>query len=148
MPDMHGLGDVGAAEIHDHALARAGAGKGARGIGAKRLQPQLQHRILNRQIEEAGSGDGNIGKHPARPQPRGDFLRDGARIGFGKLGRGERAIALELREVGTVGKVDLPQSLGQTFSRERLARDRAKFGDERGHLVAARGFGNCFGARL
>ncbi len=128
MPDMHGLGDVRSAEIQDRTLARAAAGKRRIGIGRKALQPLLQDLVLELEIDEARSGNGDICEQARIAQPRRDLLGDGSGICLGELRRGQRPIALELREVGAVGELNLPKLHGQTFGRERGACGRGKLG--------------------
>jgi hypothetical protein len=65
--------------------------------------------------------------------PRGDLLRNGARIGFRGFGGGESAVALELREIGPIGALHLPEGFRQPLGRERGTRDRAQLCGQRSH---------------
>ena len=114
MTDMHRLGDVGAAEIDHHRLAVAGCGRKARALrqhGGARVQ-RLVGQI---EIEKAGTGDLDLGEDAVGLQPRGDLFGNGAGIGFRRLRRRQRAIALELRQIGPVGHLHLAEMSRQAL---------------------------------
>ena len=125
MPDMHRLGDIGAAEIDHHRLAVAGLGRAEPRVLRQRAGARGQRRVGEIEIDEAGTGDLDLGEKRIGLQPGGDLLGDGARIGLGRLGRGQRAIALELRQVGPVGGLHLAEGLRQTL-RPRTPRSRSR----------------------
>ncbi len=133
MADMHGLGDVHAAEIEHHGLAGAGVGCSELRVPGQRDATLRERFVGDVKIDEAGAGDLNLREEWIGFKPRRDLLRDTARIGLGLLGGGERAVALKLREVGPVGAAHLTEGFGQALGRERGARDRAQFGQQRRH---------------
>ncbi len=114
MTHMHGLGDIGAAEIDQNRFA---VGRGRR---FRRRDAGIQRRIGEIKIDEARPCDLDLGKLRIGLQPRRDPLGDGAGIGFGFLGRRQRAVALELREIGTVGGLHQAEPFVQPFGGESI----------------------------
>ena len=94
--DQLALDDMAAA-IRNRRGGENGVGRGERGV---------EHAIGEDEIEEAGAGDFDLRETRVGGEARGDLFGEGARIGLGGLGGGQRAVRLELREVGPVGDLD------------------------------------------
>ena len=130
MSDMHRLGDVRPAEIDDDALALPALRERGVGLRVERLKPLFERILRKLEIDEARPRDHRLGDQRRFAQARGDLLRDRARVGLGELRRGERAVALEFREVGTVRDLDLAQLGRNALRRERGSRDRRELGEK------------------
>ena len=116
--DVHLLGDVGAAVVDDHAPRGRdglGAGAGVRGDGVGALG---EGRVGELQVDEAGAGDVDAGEARVALQPLGHGGGDLARVLAHALGGGQRAVRLEVGQIGSVGRGDPAQSRGQPFGGE------------------------------
>ncbi len=129
MPHMHGFGDVGAAEI-DHYRLAVGCG---RRLMLQWSSAHVQRRVGQIQIQETRPGDLHFAENRVCLQARGNLFGDGAGIGFRSLGRRQRAVALELRQVRPIGGLHKPEIFRKPFRGERLAGDARKFGSQRCH---------------
>ena len=110
---MHRLGDVGAAVVDDHPAPVVDRPAPARGSAAMVVGARGERRAWPREVDEARAGDARLSARRGSPvQALGDCLGDLARVLAGGLGRGERAVALEVGEVGAVGGGH-PASAGQ-----------------------------------
>jgi hypothetical protein len=105
MADMHGLGDVSAAVVHHHHLALLGGNAETLVVG-DRVGVLAERSIGQRQVDEARAGQRDVAQLGQGLELRHHLLGDGARILLGGFGRGERAVALELAKVGTIGDRD------------------------------------------
>jgi hypothetical protein len=133
MTDMHGFGDIRSAEIDEESLAPARFRRTEPHVLRERNATLRQRRVAQIEIDEARPCDLDLGEQRVGPEARDDLLGYRARIGLGLFRRRERAIALELREVWTIGTRDLAERLRESFRRERTADERAQLGAERGH---------------
>jgi hypothetical protein len=135
MADMHGLGDIGAAEIQHRGLAVSGFGRAETNLLRDRADARGQYSIRHVEIDEAGTGDLDLRENRIGLQARRDLFGDRARIDLRLLGGRQRAVALELREIGPVGALHQAQLGQQSLGGERGARDRRQFLGERDHGV-------------
>ncbi len=133
MADMHRLGDVRPAEIDDKRLALARLWSAETRVPGKGHAACGQRSVGDVQIDEAGTRDLDLGEQRIRLQARRNLVRNRTRIGLGLFGGGERTVALELCEVGTIRPRHLAERRRQTLRRERGSRDRTQLGAERAH---------------
>src|SRR5690349_6606073 len=121
MSDMHWLRDVGAAEIEHRDFSTPSPSFFGR--FRQSLQTVLQDTVLQAKIDKAGACNCSFFEQGSLIQPRLYAFGDLTRIGFRELAGCQRAVALKLREVRPVRKLNLPQLCGITFRSERGARD-------------------------
>ena len=81
----------------------------------------------------AASGDFDLGEDGISRKGSRNLNGQRTRIGPRLLRRRQRAVALELGQIGTVGRLHLPELRRQSFGRERPSRDRAQLRRERRH---------------
>ena len=136
MAHMHGLGDIGAAIVHQDPPRRLDHGRAQAGIVHQLIGPGRQGVGAHSHIDEAQAGDlhrgqprilGQLGHHAG-----GDLAGVAARL----LGRRQGAIALEVGQVGPVGRRHTAKLGRQTRSGEggRNRLPQAPF--EVGHWLA------------
>ncbi len=101
---MHRLGDIRPAVI-DQDPTRRGDRLGAQPrIGGDLASPLRQGRIAEPEVDEARPGDLHASQARIARQARDDLGGHVARIAPGALGGGQGAVALEVGEVGPVGR--------------------------------------------
>ncbi len=117
--DVHRLGHVRAAVI-DHHLAGIGhtGGTGFVGVSSDFARTLRQGGIRQLHIDEAGTGDLDRGQGRMAFQMRGDLGGQFARIGLQRLGSGQRAIGLEVGQIGAVRRGHTGQRSIHAFGRE------------------------------
>jgi len=133
MSHMHGLGDIRTAEIDHESLARAGLRRSQIGIARHGVKPLGQHGIGDVEIDESGPRDFDLRKQRIGLQSRRNLLGDGARIGFRELRCRQRAVTLELCEIGPVGNMDCAKLVGEAFGGEGAPGARRQFRRQRNH---------------
>ena len=74
MSHMHGLGDIGTAKIDDRGLSLTGIRRAQFLVTRQIAQRRAQHGIADIQIDEAGTGDFNLGEARILFQPRDKLL--------------------------------------------------------------------------
>ena len=108
MADVQGLGDVRAAVVQHHGTGGNASRHAEARLRAHLLQMCREIFRLHTQIQEARLYRLRRGKHLAALQLCRDILRDEKRRLVFRPGRGHRAIALKLAQIGTVGNRHLP----------------------------------------
>ena len=142
---MHRLGDVRSAVIDDDRARRLILGDTTARVVAQRAGVGSNGLVRQAQVDEARARDLELRETRVDLEARHDLLGDRARVGFGRLRRGECAVALELREVGTVRRRDVAVRGVEAFRAEGV-------GDEIGEDFCecchdGRGFSAAVGER-
>ena len=120
--DMHGLGDVRAAEIdHGDLTVRRELAAGHR-IAAHRLGPRRERRVRDPQIDEARPRHIRRQHEGMCLQCLGNLARNLARVASGRLRRRHCAVALEIREFRLVAAAHLAVPRLKAHGFERGAR--------------------------
>ncbi len=139
--DVHLLGDVGTAIVDQHAARRrhrreTGALVGRQVVGATSQDVGPHREVDEPRAGDVHTGDGRVSRESGR-HSRGDLAGVALRL----FGRGQRSIALEVGEVGTVGGRDPTHFRGQPEAREggpdRFAQSRCQIAHGGEALLAA-----------
>ena len=132
-PTCIGLATLGPPKSSTAVLPSPVCGAPRRAIVGQRARARGQRRVGDVEIDEAGTGDLDLGEDRIGLEPRGDLLGEPARIGLGLLGRRQRAVALELRQIGPVRDLHRPQFGGKAFGGKSGTHDRRQFGGKASH---------------
>ncbi len=107
MSHVHGLGDVGTAVV-DHDLLRGRHALDTKSIVVRRALCVCCEKLVGQfEVDEPGTGERYLAKDSVVGEHLRDLLPDLPRVGLVRLCGGERAVALKLSQVGTVGDVHL-----------------------------------------
>ncbi len=132
--DMHWFGDVRAAVV-DHNLAGVGhaCGTGLVGVGGNLARTLRQGRIGQLHIDEAGTGDLDRRQGWMAFKVCDDLGGQLTRVGFQRLGCSQRAIGLEVGEIGAVRRGDAGKGCVHAFGGEGGGDRFAEYSFEVGH---------------
>ena len=124
MADMHRLGDVGSAIVEDHGLRRLRLDAEPL-VFRQAIEVRGEEFIGQREVHEPRPGERHVPQFAGvlRQQSPANSFRDLPGIAFERLRHGERAIGLELPEIGPIGRRDAGVLRGQAFCPERVAHE-------------------------
>ena len=134
MPHMHGLGDIGPAEIDDRGAALAGIGR-AQPLVAAPARPRCAASTssVTSRLMKPGPAISTLANCGSAFSRAAIFSAMARGLAFRKFCRRQGAIALELRQVGPVRGQHLAERRIQPFGRERLAHGARQLGRQRNH---------------